>query len=64
MADPPVVAEDIRGVGDDVGGGEESGRAVQVERGLSGLNDKRDDGEYCIITTRVRGLRFDTISKR
>ncbi|MCV3736410.1 hypothetical protein OCK02_09355 [Rhizobium sp. TRM96647] len=25
---------------------------------------KRDDGEYCIITTRVRGLRFDTISKR
>ena len=24
----------------------------------------RDDGEHCIITTRVRGLRFDTISKR
>lgn len=24
----------------------------------------RDDDEYCIITSRVRGLRFDTISKR
>jgi hypothetical protein len=24
----------------------------------------RDDGEYCIITSRVRGLRFDTISKK
>lgn len=25
---------------------------------------KRDDDEYCIITSRVRGLRFDTISKK
>ncbi|PTM97381.1 hypothetical protein C7449_102252 [Mycoplana dimorpha] len=24
----------------------------------------RDDDEYCIITSRVRGLRFDTISKK
>lgn len=24
----------------------------------------RDNDEYCIITSRVRGLRFDTISKR
>lgn len=24
----------------------------------------RDDDEYCIITSRVRGLRFDTISRK